>query len=77
MKLATLSAHVTALHAAIQAAREDGYLLGWDFDYGYSYGYSVDHSWVEEVSLSLYRNRRGEDGIMRREEEATVLEAYV
>ena len=71
--MATLSEHVAAVQAAIQAAREDGYLLGWDFDHDYS----VDYPLVEEVSLSLYRNRRGEDGIMRQVERELVLEAYV
>lgn len=61
--------HAEAIRAAINAARADGYLIGWDF-------YYVD--WWDErevsgVNMNLYRNKRGADGVMRVDERAEVL----
>ena len=55
--------HAAAIRAAIQAAEGDGYRLGFE---------SSDFDSVR-VSLTLWQNRRGEDGVMRRtfEEEIT------
>jgi hypothetical protein len=60
----SLSEHVTAVQAALGAARLDGYLLqGWTDDY---------HNDSFGVDLMLIRNRRGLDGVMRNEERALI-----
>lgn len=72
--MATISEHVAAIQAAIQAARDDGYLIEWDFSY-------VDWGWagrdVSTVEAHLYRNRRGSDGIMRQVEREMILDDFV
>jgi len=57
----------------MDAARKDGVLLDWDFSYTDWWG-EIE---VSSVTLSLYRNRRGADGIMRVDERATALEVDI
>jgi len=71
--MATLSEHVASVQAALQAARDDGYLIEWDFSHTDWWGELE----VSEVRAGLYRNRRDADGIMRVEERANFLEAYI
>lgn len=71
--MATLSEHVAAIQAAIQAARNDGYLIEWDFSYIEWY----DEREVSTVEAHLYRNRRGSDGIMRQVEREMILDEFV
>jgi len=72
--MAAIEEHVENIKAAIQAAREDGYLVDFEFDYDY---YTYDYTYVDRVTVSLARNRRGEDGIMRQVECETFLEADI
>lgn len=58
--------HLAAILAAIEAAREDGFLLefqSYDFESRY-------------VQLFLWQNRRGEDGVMRRIFEEEITDGY-
>lgn len=48
--------HAEVIRAAIRAAREDGFILGFET-------YELESIWVQ---LLLWQNRRGEDGVMRR-----------
>ena len=67
--MATLSEHVAAVQAAIQAAREDGYLFqGWPDDYD---------GFASMVDLMFVRNKRGEDGVMRNVERAKIDTVYL
>jgi hypothetical protein len=60
----SLSEHVAKIQAALEAAREDGYLLqGWTDGY---------HNDSVGVDLMLIRNKRGDDGVMRNEERALI-----
>lgn len=61
--------HAEAIRAAIRAARDDGYLIRWDFCYVDWWGEPE----VSEVNMGLYRTRRGADGVMRVDERAEVL----
>lgn len=71
--MATINEHVDNIQAAIAAARDDGYLLDWDFDLIEWWG-----DWgVSEVRLNLKQNRRDKDGIMRVHESANILTAGV
>lgn len=58
--------HLAAIKAAIEAAREDGFLLEFQ-----SYGFESQY-----VQLFLWRNRRGEDGVMRRTFEEEITNGY-
>ena len=71
--MATLSEHAATIQAAIEAARSDGCLLDWDFSYIEWWGETE----VSTVNLALYRTKRGEDGVMRVDERARVLEADI
>lgn len=61
--------HADAINAAIRAARKDGFLLEWDFYYVDWWGERE----VSEVNMGLYRNKRGEDGVMRVDERVEIL----
>lgn len=61
--------HAEAIRAAIQAARDEGYLIDWDFYYIDWWG----HREVSEVVMGLYRSKRGADGVMRVDEQAEIL----
>lgn len=65
----TLEEHVSALRAALEAARGDGYLIDFDFEYTEWWG----DLQVSSLEVSLYRNKRGADGIMRVEERSAFL----
>ena len=72
-KTATLSEHVAAIQAAFQAARDDGCLVEWDFSY-------IDWWGEREVGTiegHLYRNKRGDDGVMRQIERELFLEGDI
>lgn len=58
--------HLAAIKAAIEAAREDGFLL--DFQ-----GYDFESRYVQ---IMLAQNRRGEDGVMRRIFEEEITDGY-
>lgn len=59
-------AHVDAIQAAIEAARKDGFVTGFE-------------SWYDEsqyVRLTLWQNQRGEDGVMRRIFDEEITDGY-
>lgn len=58
--------HLAAIKAAIEAAREDGFLIGFDT-------YELESRYVQ---LTLWQNRRGEDGVMRRIFEEEITDGY-
>lgn len=71
--MATLSEHVAAIEAAIQAARDDGCVIDPEF-------YYVD--WWGELKVSSYeisiaRNKRDKGGIMHRDESMIFLDGSV
>jgi hypothetical protein len=67
--MATLSEHVASVRAALQAAREDGYLLqGWPDDYD---------GGATQVDLMLIKNLRGKDGVMRNVERGKIETVYL
>jgi len=66
--MATVSEHVAAVQAALQAARDDGYLFQAWPDVGH-----ID----SHVDLMLIRNKRGSDGVMRNEERAKIGTVYI
>lgn len=58
--------HLAAIKAAIEAAREDGFLLEFQ-----SYNFESQY-----VQLFLWQNHRGEDGVMRRAFEEEIADGY-
>jgi hypothetical protein len=58
--------HLAAIKAAIEAAREDGFLTGFE----------TEEFKSQHVQLFLWQNRRGEDGVMRRIFEQEITDGY-
>lgn len=59
-------AHVAAIQAAIEAAREDGFVTGFE-----TYEFETHY-----VQLMLWQNQRGEDGVMRRIFDEEITDGY-
>lgn len=63
------SEHAAAIKAAIEAARQEGYLFQTEADDYYG---DMISTW-----LVLVRNKRGADGVMRNEERAFIEEVHI
>lgn len=64
-------AHLAAIKAAIEAAREDGFLLEFQ-----SYNFESYNFESQYVQLFLWQNHRDGDGVMRRTFEEEITDGY-
>lgn len=69
----TIDEHIAAIKSALEAARQDGYLVEGVFFYASWWGERE----VSSFEMGLYRCERGADGIMRVKERGMFLEGDV